>query len=205
MRTITETKQVYTLAELQELDSSAFDKACDTLREFANQDFSDRVQDDSDFFQEDFLNRFGIELDWSSLAYNVGWGSEWAGYKWIIVDKARFIDAMIEERRASAFRPVNLKADRHLAFLEYGFEGISWTSHRDGDLIIDSIEWDWRTRDNETVVPVIDQWVEDVHNTVCCDLLKSIRADYEYQNSEEALLESAEANEWEFLASGKMV
>ena len=49
------------------------------------------------------------------------------------------------------------------------------------------------------------QWLESRRHDLCCKIYKSLEENYNYLTSDEAVIESIEANDYEFTSEGKMV
>lgn len=49
-----------------------------------------------------------------------------------------------------------------------------------------------------------EDYVVDIYKDLCRDLYKSLEKEYEYLTSEEAIIETIECNEYDFLENGKM-
>jgi hypothetical protein len=56
----------------------------------------------------------------------------------------------------------------------------------------------------EIVVSTVREKIENLYMNLCKDLEKQGYEDIEYQRSEEAIIETILANDWEFLSNGKM-
>lgn len=57
----------------------------------------------------------------------------------------------------------------------------------------------------DSVITEIEDFFEDVANTLNNWLFSQLQTEYEYQTSKEAIIETIEANEYEFTADGRMI
>lgn len=198
-RTFTVEKTVY---KLQELEGSAREKALDWLREGATQfDWWDHTYEDA----KTIGKLMGIEINDISFSgfWSQGDGASFTGHysyakgaaaavrEYAPEDKElhRIVDKLQAIQREFFYQ---LSAHLTRTMHHYSHENtVGIEVFRDGDY-------------SDSVSAEIEKELLEVFRDFMRWIYKSLEAEYEYQTSEEQLIEMADANEYEFTATGSI-
>jgi hypothetical protein len=191
MRTITETKEIYTF---NELDDNAKEAALDQQREW--------TYSDSDFVSESIQENFSEYLAGE-------YGLKLFGHVWYDCDRGDFAytdsgSLEIGDWQALA-KKAGVKDSKALVLIQaYGLTtfttNISTETTKLEACGLHQIKQPQLENRLDSVIEDLAECVSDFFS----ECIRSARAEWEYQISDEALIEQIEANEYEFTKEGKV-
>lgn len=190
MREVVVKHEVYKFNELSE---GAKEKALEQLFDI-NVDHDFWLYDDTYYY---FANEVGIKVNMKEISFDLDRGS----YVYFskggisIEDSSKLVEALIKDIKMTAKEKKYLRENADELYIDVShYGGGSGANH----LLLSYTADDTVSGQTQDA---INEWFEQ---NVMNELLSLLKKEYEYLTSEEAIIETIEANEYEFHKNGKM-